>query len=172
MRKISQVELVTYINEIDEKLNNKKYRDILYAQYLSSDQRKTKADKRYKVITGLIKNNYDAQVGETTVWRVLKIKNYSRKMFNEILSGEKGIKSAYNELFGVNEKSETKCEEAKLNVPSINNIEQNLIEIEKILKENKDLFSNKKELLKIDSQLFKLRKAVNEVILYHEKEDY
>lgn len=171
MRKISQVELVTYIDEIDEKLNDKKYHDILYAQYLKSDQRKTKADKRYKVITSLVKKNYGAEVGETTVWRVLMIKQNSRKMFNEILKGEKGIKNTYNELFDINEKKEPKGERVALNVPSVENIEETLIEIEKILKENKEQFTNKKSLLNIDSQLYKLRKTVNEIILYHEKDE-
>ena len=86
IQKVSQIELVKYIDELDEKLNDKKIKDILYKQYLNSNKntRKTKTDKRYKIIAALTRDNFDTQIGDTTVWRILKIKGKSKKAFEEI----------------------------------------------------------------------------------------
>lgn len=171
MKKISQIELVTYIDELDDKLNNKRYRDVLYDEVLTSNKRKTNCDKRYKVIAELIKNNYKTQVGDTTVWRVLRIKNESKEMFNKIKEGNIAIKKAYNELFGINENKRV-GNNIKLDVSNIQNIEDTLIEIKKILEENKDQFPNNKRLSDIDSKLFELRKTVNKIMQYNDIDNF
>lgn len=171
MKKISQTELVAYIDELDDKLNNKRYRDILYNEVLTSDKRKTNCDKRYKVIAELIKNNYKTQVGDTTVWRVLRIKNESREIFNKVKEGDIAIKKAYNELFGINENKRV-GDNIRLDVPNIQNIEDTLIEIKKILEENKDQFPNNKRLNDIDSKLYELRKTVNKIMQYNDTDTY
>ena len=171
MKKISQKELITYIDELDEKLNNKRYRDILYNEVLTSDKRRTDCDKRYKVIAELIRNNYQTQVGDATVWRVLRIKNESKEMFDEIKNGDIGIKTAFNKLFGVNENKRT-GDRVKLDVPNIQNIEDTLVAIKKVLEENKDSFPNNKRLSDIDSKLFELRKTVNKLMQYNDIDNY
>lgn len=171
MKKISQIELVTYIDELDDKLNNKRYRDILYNEVLTSNKRKTNCDKRYKVIAELIRNNYQTQVGDATVWRVLRIKNESKKMFDEVKNGDIGIKTAFNELFGVNENKRV-GDSAKLDIPNIQNIEDTLVAIKKVLEDNKDYFPNNKRLSDIDSKLFELRKTVNKIMQYNDIDNF
>lgn len=171
MKKISQTELVAYIDELDDKLNNKRYRDILYNNVLTSNKRKTDCDKRYKAIAELIRNNYQTQVGDATVWRVLRIKNESKKMFDKVKNGDIGIKTAFNELFGINENKRV-GDGVKLNIPNIQNIEDTLVTIKKVLEENKDCFPSNKRLSDIDSKLFELRKTVNKLMQYNDTENY
>ena len=168
MKKISQVELVSYVDEVDEKLKNKKYRDILYDKYLNCDQRKTKADKRYSVISKLIKDNYQAEISETTVWRILKIKNASSSAFKSIRTGELSIKKAYNELFGIIENNMPVKQ--NLSIPSVDNIENNLREIKYLLETKKDSFPNNNKLNNIDSVLYELRKTVHKLMQYNDSD--
>ena len=168
MKKISQVELVSRVDEIDEKLKSKKYRNILYDKYLDCDQRKTKADKRYSVISKLIKDDYQTEISETTVWRILKIKNASSSAFKSIRTGKCSIKKAYNDLFGVVEKNVHVKQ--NLPAPSVDNIEENLREIKSLLETNKDSFPNNNKLNDIDSVLFELRKTVHKLMQYNDNE--
>lgn len=171
MKKISQTELVAYIDELDDKLNNKRYRDVLYDEVLTSNKRKTNCGKRYKVIAELIKNNYKTQVGDTTVWRVLRIKNESKEMFNKIKEGNIAIKTAYNKMFDINEYRRV-GDSVKLDVPNIQNIEDTLVTIKKVLEDNKDCFPNNKRLSDIDSKLYELRKTVNKIMQYNDTDTY
>lgn len=107
IQKVSQIDLVKYIDELDEKLNNKKVRDILYNEYLKStgkNTRKTKTDKRYVVIAALTRDNFRTQIGDTTVWRVLKVKKKSKKIFEEMKDGDIAIKEAYYKAYPVEQK--------------------------------------------------------------------
>ena len=168
MKKISQIELVSYVNEVDEKLKNKKYRDILYDKYLDCDQRKTKADKRYSVISKLIKDNYQTEISETTVWRILKIKNTSSSAFKSIRTGESSVKKTYNELFGVVENNMPVKQ--NLPIPSVDNIENNLREIKSLLETNKDSFPNNNKLNDIDTVLYELRKTIHKLMQYNDND--
>lgn len=167
MKKISQVELVSYVNEIDEKLKNKRYRDTLYKSFFEPAQRKTKADKKYFVISKLVEENYQAKVSPTTVWRILKIKNKSSKAFNSILTGSTSIKTTYNELFNIDE--EKTAPQINLVAPTTANIENTLIEIKNILETNKDSFSNNDKLNNIDTKLFELRKTIHKLMQYNDQ---
>lgn len=168
MKKISQIELVSYVNEVDEKLKNKKYRDILYDKYLDCDQRKTKTDKRYSVISKLIKDNYQIKISETTVWRILKIKNASSSAFKSIHTGESSIKKTYNELFGIKENNMPVKQ--NLSIPSVDNIENNLREIKDLLETKKDSFPNNNKLNDIDAVLYELRKTVHKLMQYNDSD--
>ena len=102
IQKVSQIDLVHYIDELDEKLNNKRVREILYNEYLKhngKNTRKTKADKRYVVIAALTRDNFKTQIGDTTVWRVLKVKEKSKSIFDEMKSGDVSIKEAYYKVY-------------------------------------------------------------------------
>lgn len=168
MKKISQVELVSYVDETDEKLKNIKYRNVLYDKYLDRDQRKTKTDKRHYVISKLVKDNFNAEVSDTTVWRILKIKNASNSAFKSIRTGESSIKKTYNELFGVIENNTPV--QANLSAPSIDNIENNLNEIKFLLQNNKDSFPNNNKLNDIDAVLYELRKTVHKLMQYNDSD--
>lgn len=168
MKKISQVELVSYVDEVDEKLKNKKYRDILYDKYLNCDQRKTKTDKRHYVISKLVKDNFNAEVSDTTVWRILKIKNTSSSAFKSIRIGEGSIKKTYNELFGIKENNMPVKQ--NLSIPSVDNIENNLREIKYLLETKKDSFPNNNKLNDIDAVLYELRKTVHKLMQYNDSD--
>lgn len=102
IQKISQIDLVKYISELDEELNNERTREILYGEYLKNtgkSTRKTKTDKRYVVIAALTRDNFRTNIGDTTVWRVLKVKEKSKEIFEEMAEGDIAIKEAYYKAY-------------------------------------------------------------------------
>lgn len=102
IQKVSQIDLVKYISELDEELNNERTREILYGEYLKNtgkSTRKTKTDKRYVVIAALTRDNFKTNIGDTTVWRVLKVKEKSKDIFEEMLAGDIAIKEAYYKAY-------------------------------------------------------------------------
>ena len=102
IQKVSQIDLVKYISELDEELNNERTREILYGEYLKNtgkSTRKTKTDKRYVVIAALTRDNFRTNIGDTTVWRVLKVKEKSKEIFEEMAEGDIAIKEAYYKAY-------------------------------------------------------------------------
>ena len=102
IQKVSQIDLVKYIDELDEKLNNERVREILYGEYLKNtgkNTRKTKTDKRYVVIAALTRDNFRTKIGDTTVWRVLKVKEKSKELFEQMQEGDMSIKEAYYKAY-------------------------------------------------------------------------
>ena len=102
IQKVSQIDLVKYISELDEELNNERTREILYGEYLKNtgkSTRKTKTDKRYVVIAALTRDNFRTNIGDTTVWRVLKVKEKSKEIFEEMVEGDIAIKEAYYKAY-------------------------------------------------------------------------
>lgn len=185
MKKISQVELVKYVDELDEKLNDKKVKDILYKQYFGKrkNTRKTKNDKRYQIISQLARDNFNTSIGETTVWRILKIKNKSKKAFDEIKTGDRAIKETYNSLFGVNEAEKVKKEKPvslkenneEMKIDSIFlNKEDDIISVLKQMEisiaNNKEYFCDFQKLRELDNELFILRKLVLKTMQYHDND--
>lgn len=108
IQKVSQIDLVKYIDELDEKLNNERVREILYGEYLKNtgkNTRKTKTDKRYVVIAALTRDNFRTKIGDTTVWRVLKVKKKSKELFEQMQAGNMSIKEAYYKAYPQNDES-------------------------------------------------------------------
>lgn len=102
IQKVSQIDLIKYISKLDEELNNERTREILYGEYLKNtgkSTRKTKTDKRYVVIAALTRDNFRTNIGDTTVWRVLKVKEKSKGIFDEMLAGDIAIKEAYYKAY-------------------------------------------------------------------------
>ena len=202
IQKVSQIDLVQYIDELDEKLNNKKVRDILYDEYienLGKNTRKTKTDKRYVVIAALTRDNFKTQIGDTTVWRVLKVKKKSKKIFDEMKAGDIAIKEAYYKAYP--NKSEKKSNDDFLSTPNNKIIESNPIdmkasehenkkivdvlafdfssdddilnmmdELKQELQSNKSNHLNNAKLREIDGELFTLRKMIAKIMEYNDQE--
>lgn len=201
IQKVSQIDLVQYIDELDEKLNNKKVRDILYDEYIENsgkNTRKTKTDKRYVVIAALTRDNFKTQIGDTTVWRVLKVKKKSKKIFGEMKAGDIAIKEAYYKAYpSMSEKNN----DDSLDTPNDEIIELNPIdvkigerenkkrdeglmfdfssdddilnmmeELKRELQSNKSNHLNNAKLREIDGELFALRKAIAKIMEYNDQE--
>ena len=182
IQKVSQIEIVEYIDDLDNQLNNEKVRNILYNEYLHKGDkkiRKTKTDKRYKVIAAIVRDNFHTQIGDTTVWRVLKIKQKSKKVFENLKSGDVAIKEAYNELFNRVEKkpiaflnTEELYEKQDNSNSSLGyksykddlNILRELQQINKELEENGNNHINNSRLREIDNQLYSLRKIITSLM--------
>ena len=96
-----QKSIVTYIDELDEKLKkDNAFKDKIYRQYLPVIRRET--NKNYDAISRLIEKEFNIKgYGKTTVWRVLKIKETNKEYFEKIKSGEVPIKVAYNKVFNI-----------------------------------------------------------------------
>ncbi len=193
---MSQIELVKYIDDLDEQMKNARVKDILYDEYLKKTgkkTRKTKADKRYVVIASLVRDNFKTQIGDTTVWRVLRIKHKSKKVFEEMLAGDVAIKEAYYKVFPQKEKGTGKSDHtesldehnpsvqtsdtgsrdavpvdagstAAFDFSSDDDILDALRGIQEEFKSNSSNHLSNKRLNEIDDELFKLRRAVLELM--------
>lgn len=192
IQKVSQVELVKYIGDLDEKMKDKRVKTILYNEALTAmnksgrgsstgsrkKQRKTVADKKYKVIAYYVRENFRTEIGDTTVWRILKIKAKSRAVFNEIERGDRSIKEAYNSLYGVENGQEAETEmkgvtetSESVRVSNLDEIIETIGKIESAIETNRDEFSSIQKLKQLDNELFTLRKAVFKLIAYHDREE-
>ena len=141
-------------------------------------QRKTTADKKYKVIAYYVRENFRTEIGDTTVWRILKVKAKSRAVFNEIERGDRSIKEAYNSLYGVENGQEAETETKgvtetpeSVRVSNLDEIIEMIGKIESAIETNRDEFSSIQKLKQLDNELFTLRKAVFKLIAYHDREE-
>ena len=161
-------ELTKEIDEITIKLGNKKYRDIISKEVISKKYNNTKQD--YRIIASLLKDKYSLYgISETTIWRLLKIKDKDPAVYKEVADGKIKIKRAYNELFGVPETANkgTKIE-VSAKAPAFNNLYEVLGDyLEYIKDKGKNEQPPEKLLREIDNNLFKMRKEINSLLNYY-----
>lgn len=167
--KATQNEIISYIEEMNERLNDSKQREIYEKHYLKiSNKRNT--EKRYQIITMMVNDKYGkGTISDTTVWRILKIQQTSLIAFNQIKEGECSVKNAYIRLFPSPEK---KLEESS-NISSLGDLKEYIIKLNTYYKENLDNMENPpvKEMRALDDELFKLRKMLNNIIAKAENFD-
>lgn len=145
--------------------------------------RETKRDKDYLLIYEMLKKQHKgvSPISKTSIWRYIKIieikdstnskSELANNLYNQIKSGEIGIKKAYNILFNkeenINEKVEVKTENDKTNkmltlqdiIDLQNEINNQLMQF--------DLSTNgfsSKSLKELDDLLFKSRKSLSKLI--------
>lgn len=163
----TQTEVISYIEEMNERLDDKNQREIFTRHYLDTENSRN-TEKRYQVISEMVNNKYGkGTISKTTVWRVLKIQQTSAVTFNEVKQGECSVKTAYAKLFPAPEK---KIEQSN-SINSLGDLCEYVKGLNAYYKENEHKLENPpvKEMRALDDQLFVLRKTLNKIIANSEE---
>ena len=108
---LNQKSVLDYLDQILEKFeNDRAYREKTLKQMVPERKyRNTKKDQDYKVISRILKDEMGLQgVGQTTIWRLLRIRKESPELYEKIRENRISIRHAYEKLSG-----EGKGEQAK-----------------------------------------------------------
>ena len=172
---LNQKSVLNYLDDIADKLeNDQAYREKMLKKMIPERKYKnTKKNQDYKIISRILKDEIGIQgVGETTIWRLLRIRKQSPELYEKIKDNKISIRTAYNKLFPENElgKQQTTDDQpsltkrGKLDFDKLQDelkyIEE---EIDKIADDEKKQPSLKK-LKQVDTQLFRLRKKIGGLI--------
>ena len=160
----TQNEIVSYIEEMNERLNDKKQKEIFEKHYLKTSNKRN-TEKRYQIISKAINEKYGkGTISDTTVWRILKIQQTSSIAFEELKDEKQSVKAIYAKLFPSPEK---KIQESNT-INSITDLKEYIVKLNAYYKENQNNLVNPpvKEMRALDDELFKLRKILNHIIAY------
>lgn len=158
----TQKEIISYIEEINERLDDKKQRDIFIKHYLDNGKCRN-TEKRYQVVSAMVNDKYGkGTISDTTTWRILKIHQTSSVAFNRIKNEECSIKTIYNELFPPAKKEIQKSE----NISNLSELCDYIKNLNEFYQENQYKLENPpvKDMKNLDDELFKMRKLLNKII--------
>lgn len=163
--KISRVELFKRIEELERFINTDKNRYLLIKEFFPDSRIKnTKRNKDYQLICKVINKEY--AISEVSIWRILKIKEKDINTYQELKTSQDSIKQAYERLYNKESKKPVKIETSLLSeIINFSLIQANLEAILSNLDNGqlpKDI--NLKQLQEIDTDIFKLRKALGKII--------
>ena len=99
---MNQKTVLEYLDEIIERFrNDESYRERILEEMLPERKyRNTKNSQEYRVISRILKDEIGIQgAGQTTVWRLLKIREEAPELYEKIKENRISIRAAYNELF-------------------------------------------------------------------------
>lgn len=181
-------DVLNRVDEIDEKLNSKRYQDLIFDNVYKKKYKNT--SQKYRLIAKLLNDEFSLYgISEVTIWRLLKIKNKSPELYEEIRKGECKIKSAYERLFPKTSKNSKNTSEPDKNMiipdelgdnlskiyaePEFSDILRIVLKYNDYLKNWKHNFKNKPDvdaLIKIGDELYKTRKLIYEIALYYDDE--
>ena len=178
---LNQKSVLNYLDEIADKLENDQvYRERMLKKIIPERKYKnTKKNQDYKIISRILKDEIGIQgVGETTIWRLLRIRKQSPELYEKIKDNKISIRAAYNKLFPEN-KAEN--QEATADQPSLT--KRGKLDFDKLLKELKYIEEETdkivgderkqpslKKLKEVDTQLFRLRKKIGAMITDYDPE--
>ena len=180
IKTVKNEDIFAYINELLEKIDkDEKYKSILFSNVektLSGNSKRASTNnKDYQIIGKIVNDEFGGTViSDTTIWRLIKIRNESEDVYNKVISGKISIKKAYNDLFNVKEKQSKPKEEVvkkyefPLNEePDFDKINSLLINLNEQLTSWRGKLSedpSMNELKEIDTQVFHLRKNIGWII--------
>lgn len=175
---LNQKSIINYIDDILNKFeSDPEYKEKILNRMLPERKyRNTKKSQDYKLISRILKEEMGIQgVGETTVWRLLRIKEKYPEVYEQIKENKTTITAAYNKVFEKEKTNKPKPEEKPLNQANLikrrrldfDKLQEELKyieeEIDKIADDEKKHPSLKK-LKQVDTQLFRLRKKIGGLI--------
>lgn len=181
---LNQKSILNYVEEVLDKFEQDPgYREKILKQMLPERKYKnTKKNQDYKLISRILKDEMGIQdAGETTIWRLLKIREESPDLYNQIKENRISIRTAYGKLTGEDKRA------AKKESPSDKQflITRGKLDFDKLIKEldyiNEELDKiiddeNKQPSLKkmkqVDSQLFRIRKKLGSIIADNDPEKF
>lgn len=172
---LNQKSILDYLEEVLNKFeNDKKYRERVVQQMIPERRYKnTKKSQDYKVISRILKEEMGIQgVGETTIWRLLRIRKEAPDLYAKIRENKISIRTAYSKAFGEEEK---KKEEKPYEQQAL--ITRGKLDFNKMQKEFEFIDAeldkvigdanrqpNLKKLKQIDTELFRIRKKIGNLI--------
>lgn len=172
---VNRKELFNRIEELERFINSDKNRYLL-TKDLFPDKviLNTKRNKDYQLIAKTIIKEYDNVISQTTIWRILKIKEYDIEEYNKLKISNLPIKATYEKLFKY-PKMTTPKDLDKLPTLDDNNfgdkeeinftaILENLRKVDNYLQNPSLEKVSLSELKNIDEALFKARKSLGKII--------
>ena len=176
---LNQKSVLNYLDEILEKFeNDSEYREKLLEKMMPERKYKnTKKSQDYRMISRILKDDVGLQgVGETTVWRLLRIRKGSPELYEKIRENKISIRAAYSELFPENKTKKKETSQSTLTTRDkldFDKLETELKYIEEELDKIADDESKQpsiKKMKRIDEQLFKIRKKIGRIITENDPE--
>lgn len=166
---INRKELFNRIEELQRFINTDKNRYLL-TKDLFPDKIiiNTKRNKDYQLIAKTISKEYNNVISQTTVWRILKIKEYNIDEYKALKNNNASIKGVYENLFKHPKMTTPKKEES---IEFKNSEEINFSSIQATLQAILDNLEtgtlpeeiNRNKLREIDDNLFHLRKRIGKI---------
>ena len=173
---LNQKSILEYMEEVLDKFaKDPGYKERILKETLPERKYKnTKKSQDYKAISKILKEEMGIQgAGETTIWRLLRIKEESPELYNQIKENRISIRNAYSKLTGEEEKLEKKdvsTEKPELLKRGKLDFDQLIKELEFIDSELEKIVDDEgkqpslKKMKEADAQLFKLRKKLGGMI--------
>ena len=180
---LNQKSVLDYLEQVLNKFeNDKNYREKIALQMIPERRYKnTKKSQDYKVISRILKEEMGIQgVGETTVWRLLRIRKEAPDLYTKIRENKISIRAAYSKAFGEEEKhtKEKPLEKQALITRGkldFNKLQKELelidTELDKVT-DNETSQPSLKKLKQIDTELFKIRKKIGSLIADFDHDDF
>nr|MBQ4458679.1 hypothetical protein [Clostridia bacterium] len=181
---LNQKSILNYVEEVLDKFEQDPgYKEKILKQMLPERKYKnTKKSQDYKLISKILKEEMGIQdAGETTIWRLLKIKEESPDLYNQIKENKISIRTAYNKLTGEDERTKKKVEQT--DKPSL--IKRGKLDFDKLIEEldyidgeldkiadDESKQPSLKKMKQVDSQLFKIRKKLGSIIADNDPEKF
>ena len=178
---LNQKSVLDYLDQILEKFeNDRAYREKTLKQMVPERKyRNTKKDQDYKVISRILKDEMGLQgVGQTTIWRLLRIRKESPELYEKIRENRISIRHAYEKLSGEGKGEQAKGKpqkESKEKNPFLftrgsldfTKMKNELKAMNKELKKTEGEAAQKvtlKKLKEIDEEIYTLRKSLGTLI--------
>ena len=173
---LNQKSVLDYMEEVLDRFDKDPgYKERVLKEILPERKYKnTKKSQDYKAISRILKEEMGIQgAGETTIWRLLRIKEESPELYSQIKENKISIRNAYSKLTGEEERPARKKELSKK--PAlvkrgrldfdrlIDELEYIDSELDKIVDDESKQPSLKK-MKEVDARLFKLRKKIGGMI--------
>lgn len=180
---LNQKSVLDYLEQVLNKFeNDKKYREKIALQMIPERRYKnTKNSQDYKVISRILKEEMGIQgVGETTVWRLLRIRKEAPDLYAKIRENKVSIRAAYSKAFGEEEKKkEEKPYEQQALITrgklDFNKLQKEFefidAELDKVI-DDENRQPNLKKLKQIDTELFRIRKKIGNLITENESDKF
>ncbi len=173
---LNQKSVLNYVEEILDKFEQDPgYKEKILKQMLPERKYKnTKKSQDYKLISRILKEEMGIQdAGETTIWRLLKIKEKSPNLYNQIKENRISIRTAYSKLTGEEEKPAKKkppSDRQSLTIRGKLDFDKLIKELDYIDGELDKIAGDEskqpsfKKMKQVDSQLFRIRKKLGLII--------
>jgi len=181
---LNQKSILDYVEEVLDRFDKDPgYKERVLKKLLPERKyRNTKKSQDYKAISRILKEEMGIQgAGETTIWRLLRIKEESPELYNQIKENRISIRNAYSKLTGEEEKPAKKKETAEK--PAL--IKRGSLDFDRLIDELEYIDSeldkiaddeskqpSLRKMKEADARLFKLRKKLGRIIAENDQEKF
>jgi len=181
---LNQKSILDYVEEVLDRFDKDPgYKERVLKKLLPERKyRNTKKSQDYKAISRILKEEMGIQgAGETTIWRLLRIKEESPELYSQIKENRISIRNAYSKLTGEEEKPAKKKETAEK--PAL--IKRGSLDFDRLIDELEYIDSeldkiaddeskqpSLRKMKEADARLFKLRKKLGRIIAENDQEKF